>query len=202
MLAAVRGEAGSDLPLVVRINAVDYVEGGLDIDDAFRLGEALADLDVDALSVTSGSMCESVPFCLYPSGTPEAHLLPMAARIREASSLPVIVAGRIRSPAVARKALLEGQTDFIGLGRPLLADPDWVRKAEAGDEEGILLCAACHQGCLGELRKGNGTHCLLTPSRDVSPRFRPQPLRRSAGGGRGRRASGIGGGPGSGAAGP
>jgi NADPH-dependent 2,4-dienoyl-CoA reductase/sulfur reductase-like enzyme len=108
-------------------------------------------------------MCESVPFCLYPAGTPEAHLLPMAARIREASGLPVIVAGRIRSPSVARLALDAGQADLIGLGRPFLSDPDWVQKAEDGDEDSILLCAACHQGCLGELRKGAGTHCLINP---------------------------------------
>ena len=163
VLGAVRQEVGPDLPIVVRMNAVDYVEGGLGLEDALLLAEHLADRGVDALSVTSGSMCESVPFCLYPAGTPEAHLLPMAARIREASGLPVIVAGRIRSPAVARKALEAGQTDLIGMGRPFLADPDWVRKTEAGDEDGILLCPACHQGCLGELRKGAGTHCLINP---------------------------------------
>jgi 2,4-dienoyl-CoA reductase-like NADH-dependent reductase (Old Yellow Enzyme family)/thioredoxin reductase len=163
VLRAVRAEVGSNFPIVVRMNAIDYVEGGLDIKDALRMSGLLAQAGVDALSVTSGTMCESVPFCLYPSGTPKAHLLPMAKEIREASALPVIVAGRIRSPAVARSALSAGQTDLIGLGRPLLADPDWTRKAEAGDEEAILLCAACHQGCLGELRKGNGTHCLFNP---------------------------------------
>ncbi|MFC1661538.1 FAD-dependent oxidoreductase [Gemmatimonadota bacterium] len=163
VLAAVRAEVGDALPVVVRMNAVDYVEGGMDIDDALHLAGSLVHLGVDALSITSGTMCESVPFCLYPTGTPEANLLPLAARIREASALPVIVAGRIRSPAVARKALTAGQTDLIGLGRPFLADADWVRKAEVGDEEGILLCAACHQGCLGELRKGHGTHCLFNP---------------------------------------
>jgi 2,4-dienoyl-CoA reductase-like NADH-dependent reductase (Old Yellow Enzyme family)/thioredoxin reductase len=163
VLEAVRSELGADMPIVVRMNAVDYVEGGLETKDALLLAGRLAQLGVAALSVTSGTMCESVPFCLYPSGTPEAHLLPMAREIRESSKLPVIVAGRIRTPAVARNALSAGQTDLIGLGRPLLADPDWARKAEAGDEEGILLCAACHQGCLGELRKGNGTHCLFNP---------------------------------------
>jgi 2,4-dienoyl-CoA reductase-like NADH-dependent reductase (Old Yellow Enzyme family) len=163
VLGAVRQEVGPTLPIVVRMNAVDYVEGGLSLEDALLLAGKLADDGVDAPSVTSGTMCESVPYCLYPAGTPEAHLLPMAARIREASRIPVIVAGRIRSPAVARKALEAGQTDLVGLGRPFLADPDWVRKAEAGDEEGILLCAACHQGCLGELRKGVGTHCLVNP---------------------------------------
>jgi NADPH-dependent 2,4-dienoyl-CoA reductase/sulfur reductase-like enzyme len=87
----------------------------------------------------------------------------MAARIREAVEIPVIVAGRIRSPDVARKALVGEQADLIGLGRPFLSDPDWVRKTERDDEESILLCSACHQGCLGELRKGAGTHCLINP---------------------------------------
>jgi 2,4-dienoyl-CoA reductase-like NADH-dependent reductase (Old Yellow Enzyme family)/thioredoxin reductase len=163
VLSAVRGAIGPDLPLVVRMNAADYVDGGLDVEDSLGIAKSLADLSVDALSVTSGTMCESVPFCLYPTGTPKAHLLPMAARIREASGLPVIVAGRIRAPAVAREALAAGQTDLVGLGRPFLADPDWARKAQAGDEEAILLCAACHQGCLAELRKGRGTHCMLNP---------------------------------------
>jgi len=190
VLGAVRGEVGSDFPIVVRMNAVDYVEGGLKLDDALHLAEHLADWGVDALSVTSGTMCESVPFCLYPAGTPEAHLLPMAARIREATDLPVIVAGRIRSPAVARKALDAGQTDLIGLGRPFLADPDWVRKAEVGDEDGILLCPACHQGCLGELRKGAGTHCLVNPLTGRESEVEMVPAKKP------RRVVVVGGGPG------
>jgi 2,4-dienoyl-CoA reductase-like NADH-dependent reductase (Old Yellow Enzyme family)/thioredoxin reductase len=163
VLEAVRSEVGSKFPIVARMNAIDYVEGGLDTKDALQVAGLLAKNGVDALSVTSGTMCESVPFCLYPSGTPKAHLLPMAKQIRKTTALPVIVAGRIRSPAVARSALSAGQTDLVGLGRPFLADPDWVRKVEAGDEEAVLLCAACHQGCLGELRRGNGTHCLFNP---------------------------------------
>jgi hypothetical protein len=49
------------------------------------------------------------------------------------------------------------------LGRPFLADPDWVRKTDAGDEVAILRCAAYHQGCLAKLRKGYGTSCLFNP---------------------------------------
>lgn len=163
VLAAVRSQVGSEFPIVVRLNAKDYVEGGLELEDAVGIARELEALEVSAISVTSGTMCESVPFCLYPSGTPKAHLLPMAARIRSAIRLPVLVAGRIRSPAIARQALATGQTDLIGLGRPFLADPDWVRKIEDGDEEAILLCAACHQGCLAQLRKGEGTHCIFNP---------------------------------------
>ena len=163
VITAVRQQVRRDIPIVVRLNAQDYVEGGLTSEDALEIARLLKMLGVDAVSVTSGTMCESVPYCMYPTGTPKANLLPMAARIRAASGLPVIVAGRIRTPAVAREALEAGQTDLIGLGRPLLADPDWVRKTEAGDEQAILLCAACHQGCLAQLRTGQGTHCMFNP---------------------------------------
>ena len=163
VIAAVRQQVGSDFPIVVRLNANDYVEGGLTIEYAIETAQRLEVLGVSGISVTFGTMCESVPFCLYPSGTPKANLLPMAARIRGAISLPVIVAGRIRTPAVARGALDAGQTDLIGLGRPFLADPDWVRKTKEGDEQALLLCAACHQGCLAQLRKGQGTTCMYNP---------------------------------------
>jgi 2,4-dienoyl-CoA reductase-like NADH-dependent reductase (Old Yellow Enzyme family)/thioredoxin reductase len=163
VIAAVRQEVGADFPVVVRMNGTDYVEDGLGIEDAVTIAQALEEMGVEALSVTSGTMCESVPFCLYPTGTPKANLLPMAARIRAAVSLPVAVAGRIRTPQVAREALVEGQVDLIGLGRPFLADPDWPRKAQSGDEEAILLCAACHQGCLAQLRQGRGTSCMFNP---------------------------------------
>jgi 2,4-dienoyl-CoA reductase-like NADH-dependent reductase (Old Yellow Enzyme family)/thioredoxin reductase len=163
VIDAVREQVGNDFPIVVRLNGHDYVEGGLTIEDAVEIARGFEMLEVNAISVTSGTMCESVPYCLYPTGTPKANLLPMAARIRVASGLPVIVAGRIRTPSVAREALAAGQADLIGLGRPFLADPDWVRKTEAGDEQAILLCAACHQGCLAQLRTGQGTHCMFNP---------------------------------------
>ena len=163
VIAAVREAVGEDFPIIVRMNAQDYVDGGLTIEDAEELAFALEEIGVDALSITSGTMCESVPYCLYPTGTPRAHLLPMAARIRQRVSIPVAVAGRIRTPDVAREALALGQADWIGLGRPFLADPDWVCKTEAGDEEAILYCAACHQGCLAELRRGHGTSCIFNP---------------------------------------
>ncbi|MBN1138234.1 MAG: FAD-dependent oxidoreductase [Anaerolineae bacterium] len=163
VLAAVRESVGEEFPLVVRMNVQDYVDGGLTLVDAETLALALEAMGVDALSITSGTMCESVPFCLYPTGTPKANLLPMAAAIRRKVGIPVAVAGRIRSPDVAREALAQGQADWIGLGRAFLADPDWVRKTQEGDEEAILLCAACHQGCLARLRQGYGTSCMFNP---------------------------------------
>ncbi len=195
VIAAVRDEVGPGFPIVVRLNAVDHVKGGLELQDAVAIARRVEAMAADAVSVTSGTMCESVPFCLYPSGTPKAHLLPMAASIREAVDLPVAVAGRIRTPSVARKALSDGQADLIGLGRPLLADPDWVRKTEVGDEEAILLCAACHQGCLAQLRKGEGTGCIFNPltgreaQLPITPAKRPRRVMVAGGGPAGLQAA-------------
>lgn len=163
IISAVRTEVGADFPIIVRMNAKDYVPGGLEVEDAVEIARYLERFGVQALSITSGSMCESVPFCLYPTGTPKANLLPMASQVKSAVSIPIIVAGRIRTPQVATEALDDKQTDLIGLGRPFLADPDWVLKNENEDQEAILLCAACHQGCLGELRSGRGTSCMFNP---------------------------------------
>jgi 2,4-dienoyl-CoA reductase-like NADH-dependent reductase (Old Yellow Enzyme family)/thioredoxin reductase len=189
IIAVVREQVGDGFPIVVRMNAKDYVEGGLVIEDGVNIAKALEQAGVDALSITSGTMCETVPFCLYPSGTPKANLLPMAARIRAAVGLPIIVAGRIRSPDVAYGALAYGQADLIGLGRPFLADPDWVAKAESGDSESILLCAACHQGCLAELRKGQGTTCVFNPLAGREAKIQVQPTAQP------RRVMVVGGGP-------
>jgi 2,4-dienoyl-CoA reductase-like NADH-dependent reductase (Old Yellow Enzyme family) len=197
IVTMVRDQVGEDFPIIVRMNAKDYVKGGLEVEDTIEIARTLEMLGVQALSITSGTMCESVPFCLYPTGTPKANLLPMAARIREAVSLPVIVAGRIRTPDLACEALATGQTDLIGLGRPFLADPDWVRKTEADDEESILLCAACHQGCLAELRKGEGTHCVFNPLTgreseiQITPAVRPRDVMVVGGGPAGLEAANI-----------
>lgn len=197
VLSAVRTQVGSGMPIVVRLNARDYVEGGLEIEDALRIVRILEGSGVDAISITSGTMCESVPFCLYPTGTPKRNLLPMAARIKENTALPVIVAGRIRTPALAREALEAGQTDLIGLGRPFLADPDWVRKVAAGDEQAILLCAACHQGCLAELRQGHGTQCMLNPmtgheaTKQIKPTTQPRKVMVIGGGPAGLEAAQV-----------
>ena len=163
ILEAVRARMGPDLPLVVRMNAEDHFEGGMTLEDALELASALQGLGADALSVSSGTMCETPPFCLYPIGTPKAYLLPAAEKIRERVNLPVITAGRIRTPGTAEEAVRKGQTDLVGLGRAFLADPDWVLKVEEEDEEAIILCAACHQGCLFELRKAHGTACMFNP---------------------------------------
>ena len=89
----------------------------------------------------------------------------MAKAVKEKFGKPVITMGNIRSPKVANDILERGDADFIGIGRGLIADPDWVNKAEFGDECDIRKCISCNVGCAGN-RIGNNRpiRCTINPA--------------------------------------
>ena len=155
-------EIAADKLLSVRLNAKDFVEGGLDIDDALFIAKLLKTENIDLLNITAGSMCESVPNCLFTINIPKGILIEYAARIKSETGLTTAVAGRINSPDIALSALKSG-IDLIGMGRGFVVDPDYIEKIRTGRVEEIAYCAACHQGCLGELRKGRGLSCIINP---------------------------------------
>ncbi|NQT48879.1 MAG: FAD-dependent oxidoreductase, partial [Chloroflexi bacterium] len=77
--------------------------------------------------------------------------------------LPVIAHGKLGYPDVAESVLQEGKSDFVALGRPLLADPDWALKVKQGRPEDIIPCIGDLEGCLGR------THALKYLSCTVNP---------------------------------
>ena len=89
----------------------------------------------------------------HPRSQPHGHV-PGAQRVVRGGgqegpvSIPVIASGSINLPALAESILEEGKGDFIGLGRPLWADPQWPLKAKEGRAEDIRPCIRCNDGCL------------------------------------------------------
>ena len=77
--------------------------------------------------------------------------------------MPVIAVGRYSDPEQAEKILCEGKADFIALGRPLLADPQYVEKFFAGRQQEIMHCIACNEGCIGRTSSGLEVRCVLNP---------------------------------------
>jgi hypothetical protein len=74
--------------------------------------------------------------------------------------VPVITVGRLGNPADAIRAVEDGHADFVALGRPLLADPQWVNKVMRG--ETVRMCIACNS-CINGMRTGSRLHCLVNP---------------------------------------
>ncbi len=156
----VKKKAGADFPVLVKLNVCDYVEEGTVPDDA-RVTAALAEkAGADAI-VASVGLHESRPQRIVPAMSlppfPNIHL---SATIKEAVTVPVAAIGRIVEPLGAARVLEEGKADLVALGRPLLCDPEWPRKAQEGKFEDIRQCIGCNQGCIDMLRRQKPITCL------------------------------------------
>ncbi|MFB3853267.1 MAG: tRNA-dihydrouridine synthase [Vicinamibacterales bacterium] len=125
VLAAVREAVGEMFPIFVRLGAHDETEGGLELDEACRTASALARAGVCLIDVSGGLQGSR------GAGKPPGYFVDYAASIRAAAGIPVTVAGGITEPSHADEIVREGRADMVGVGRAMLDDPEWARKAIA-----------------------------------------------------------------------
>jgi 2,4-dienoyl-CoA reductase-like NADH-dependent reductase (Old Yellow Enzyme family) len=127
----VRATIPDRLPLLVRVSATDWVDGGLTVGEVAEVAAALAGHGVDLIDVSSGGNSTRQQIDAFPG-----YQVPLARTVRERSGLPVSAVGLITEPAQAEKVLAEESADVILLGRALLREPTWPQRAalELGDD--------------------------------------------------------------------
>lgn len=150
-----------DMPLIYRLSADEMVEGGLNIEDTTAIAPHLVAAGADALHVSTG-VAERIDANVEPIHFADAWRLPLARRIREAVSVPVIGVGVIRDPVTAEEAIGRGDVDLIALGRALLADPHWPAKARANQDDRIRPCTSCNW-CIDRLAHHRPIGCAENP---------------------------------------
>jgi len=121
--AAVRDAWPAGKPLLVRVSATDWTDGGLQVDDVAAVVKDLGVLGVDLVDVSTGGL---VPAPLAPG---PGYQVPYARRVREVSGLPTAAVGLITTAAQAEQTLVDGAADAVLLGRPALRDPHWALRA-------------------------------------------------------------------------
>ncbi|UJF33390.1 NADH:flavin oxidoreductase/NADH oxidase [Paenibacillus hexagrammi] len=126
VIQAVKKEMPAGMPLVFRISAVEYADGGYDIDYAIKLCQAYRDAGVDAFHVSSGG--EGAAGVKKPGNYP-GYQVPYARSIREAVGVPVIAVGMLEDPALAESVVSNEDADMVGIARGLLRDPYWATHA-------------------------------------------------------------------------
>ncbi|MGW0801589.1 oxidoreductase [Nonomuraea sp. NPDC002799] len=158
VIEAVRARAGREMAVGLRISAHEGFDGGLTAGRTFELiSGARLDL-LDFLDVSAGSY-EAGQWIIQPGEWERGLLAPYAERYR-ALGLPVGVAGRISTPETAEAIVAGGQADFVSLARTLHADPDFPRRALAG--EPYRPCIACNY-CIDRLGTGEPIPCSVNP---------------------------------------
>jgi 2,4-dienoyl-CoA reductase-like NADH-dependent reductase (Old Yellow Enzyme family) len=159
VLRAVKA-AVSGMPVIYRLSVEDYFPGGLTLNEGLQIAIWAALAGADALHVTAGHYrsLPSAQIVLPPMRFPDATFLDFAAGVKKSVRVPVIAVGRLGDPATATAAVAAGKTDFVALGRTLIADPQWVEKLRQG--EPIRRCLACNT-CINEMRGGARIGCVV-----------------------------------------
>jgi 2,4-dienoyl-CoA reductase-like NADH-dependent reductase (Old Yellow Enzyme family) len=120
VVAAVRAEWPERLPLLIRLSATDWVDGGWNADETVELCRVLKGLGVDLVDVSSAGL---VPTAKIPVGP--GFQTEFAARVRREAGIATAAVGLISSPAQADHIIRSGQADIVLLGREILRNPYW-----------------------------------------------------------------------------
>ncbi|MDB3324387.1 FAD-binding protein [Clostridioides difficile] len=176
ILQAVKQACGKDFPVILRFSLKSFIraerhgilpgesypELGRDIEEGLQFAKILTEAGYDALNVDAGSY--DAWYWAHPPFFQDRGLyLPFAEKVKKVVKVPVLTAGRMGYPQLAADALQEGKCDKVVLGRPLLADPEFVNKMRQGNIQDIRPCLSCHDGCFNRAHSMRLMSCAVNP---------------------------------------
>ena len=163
VLEEVRRQVGPWFPIIVRVSAEERVPGGNTLEDTLKYLEYLDEF-VDIYDVSCG-LNPSLQYQIDSNFLPDGWRAYQARAVKEKFGKPVINAGNYRDPAVVEKVLESGDVDIVGMGRGLIADPEWVNKVKNGEEDMLRKCISCNVGCAGNrIGVNRPIRCTVNPA--------------------------------------
>lgn len=163
VLEEVRRQVGPWFPIIVRVSAEERVPGGNTLEDTLKYLEYLDEF-VDVYDVSCG-LNPSLQYQIDSNFLPDGWRAYQARAVKEKFGKPVINAGNYRDPAMVEKVLESGDVDIVGMGRGLIADPEWVNKVKNGEEDMLRKCISCNVGCAGNrIGVNRPIRCTVNPA--------------------------------------
>ena len=167
---------GDDFPVTLRYSPKSFIKGlrdgalpgekfeekGRDLPEGIEAAKLLEKYGYDALDVDVGSY-DSWWWSHPPMYQEKGLYMPYAKLMKETVRVPILCAGRMDNPDMATTAVANGTCDIISLGRPLLADPDYVNKLRLGKNDSIRPCISCQEGCMGRIQEYSMLNCAVNP---------------------------------------
>ena len=157
---------GSDFPILIKMNFDDFIEGGLQKDEAIEIAKIIVQAGVDAIEVTGGISSDD-PLRESAEGIyrveDEAYFMSYARALKDHVSTPVILVGGIRSPVVINKLLSNRIADFISMARPFICEPWLIRRWNDGDVN-KAKCISCNK-CRKNMSK-DSLRCYIDESEE------------------------------------
>ena len=172
----IKSRCGEDFPVALRYSVKsmikdwregalpgeEFEEKGRDIAEGLEAAKLLVQYGYDALDTDVGTY--DAWWWNHPPMYQEKGLFrPYCKMVKEVVDVPVICAGRMDNPDMALESLEKGECDIVSLGRPLLADPDYVNKLRAGRMAQVRPCISCQEGCMGRVQEYSMINCAVNP---------------------------------------
>jgi 2,4-dienoyl-CoA reductase-like NADH-dependent reductase (Old Yellow Enzyme family) len=155
----IKRRVGADFPVLLKINAQDFLPGGLSADDAIAVAAVLAEAGIDAIELSGGTRFSGKRTHVRTTRDDEVFYLQEAKAYKKSITAPLMLVGGIRSFEVAERLVDEGTTDYVSLSRPLIREPDLIHRWRSGD----LRKSACisDNGCFKPGLAGEGIYCVV-----------------------------------------
>ena len=187
ILRSVREAVGREFIVIYRLSMLDLVEGGSSWEEIVQLAKAVEAAGATIINTGIGWHEARIP--TIATMVPRAAFTWVTRRLKGEVSVPLVTSNRINDPAVAESVLAAGDADMVSMARPLLADPEFVRKAAENRADEINTCIACNQACLDHVFEQKVASCLVNPraSHETELNYAPAP--------RSRRVAVVGAGP-------
>lgn len=127
VIAAAKSEMPEGMPLIMRISAQEYVEGGYGIKESVEISKAYKEAGADIFHISAGGEGELA--AAGRPGTHAAYQVPLARAIKEQVEVPVIAVGRLDEAVLANAVIGNEEADLVAVGRGMLRNPYWTLEA-------------------------------------------------------------------------
>ncbi len=176
IVARCREAAGEDFIIIYRLSMLDLLPDGNSWDEIVAQAKAVERAGATIINTGIGWHEARIP--TIATMVPRAAFTWVTRRMMGEVGVPLVTTNRINTPEVAEEVLANGDADIVSMARPLLADPEFVNKAAAGQPERINTCIACNQACLDHTFKGITATCLVNPRACFETRLNYHPVER------------------------
>ena len=156
IIEAIKRDIGEDLPIFVKINCQDFLDGGLTVKDSIEIAKILIDHGTDALEISGGILTskDKGP-CRRENGP---YFKKEAALFKKHLKVPIILVGGIRSYDVSKQIIEENVADLISMSRPFICEANLIKRWRSGDKR-PSLCRSDNL-CLTAVKKKEYVRCF------------------------------------------
>ena len=156
-----RAEVGENFIIIYRLSMLDLVEGGSTLEEVIQLAKEIEKAGATIINTGIGWHEARIP--TIATKVPRAAFTWVTKKLKGSVKIPLVTSNRINTPEMAEHVLAQGDADMVSMARPMLADAEFVLKAEQGRSDEINTCIGCNQACLDQIFSMQIATCLVNP---------------------------------------